>query len=74
MPGPANANISNDIKRMLRIAKKYKMNLATIRLTPHLNAQLLAWYHLATETRPMLGVAMKCLIKNHQAMTVADLL
>jgi len=74
MPGPANTNISNDIKRMLGIAKKYKMNLATIHLTPHLNAQLPAWYHLVTETRPMLGVAMKCLIKKHQAMTVADLL
>src|SRR6266851_1456690 len=59
---------------MLGIAKKYKMNLATIHLTPNLNPQLPAWYHLVTETRPMLGVAMKCLIKKHQAMTVADLL
>jgi hypothetical protein len=39
--GHANTSISNDIKCMLGIAKKYKTNLAAIRLTPHLNAQLL---------------------------------
>jgi ribonuclease HI len=73
-PGPANTNISNDIKRMLRIAKKYKTNLAAICLTPHLNTQLPTWYHLATETRLMLGMATKCLIKKHKATIVADLL
>jgi hypothetical protein len=73
-PGHANTNISNNIKRMLGIAKKYKTNLTAICLTPHLNAQLPAWYHLATEYRPMTGAATKCLINKHQTRTVADLL
>jgi hypothetical protein len=39
-PGPNKTNISNDIKRMLDITKKYKTNLAAIHMTPHLKAQL----------------------------------
>ncbi|SRR6266853_1308221 len=73
-PGYANTNISNNIKHMLGIVKKYKTNLAAIHLTPHLNTQLLAWYHLTTEYRPITGAATKCLINKHKATTVADLL
>ena len=64
----------NNIKRMLGVARKYKTNLMAIRIMPHLNAQLLAWYHIAAEHRSMLGAATKCLIKKHKAMTVADFL
>jgi len=69
-----NTRISNDIKRMLRIAKKYKINLAAIRLTPHLNAQLPAWYHIAAEHKTMQGATTRCLVQKHKIATVADLL
>jgi len=59
---------------MLKIAKKHKTNLATMHLTPHLSAQLLAWYHVVTRYRPLQGVATKCLIRKHKATTVANLL
>ena len=59
---------------MLRVAKKYKTNLAAIRLTPQLKAQLPAWYHIAAEYKPMQGTATKCLISKHKATTIADLL
>ena len=59
---------------MLGIAKKYKTNLTAICLTPHLNAQLPAWYHLTTEYRPMTDAVTKCLINKHKTVMVADLL
>jgi hypothetical protein len=74
MPGPTNQKISNNIRRILKVAKKYKTNLAAICLTPQLQAQLLAWYHIAAEHRAMQNAATKCLINKHKATTIADLL
>jgi ribonuclease HI/exonuclease III len=65
--------LTDDIKRMLNIAKKYGTNLAAIRLTPHLRAQLPAFYHLLTEHRSTNNRQSKCLINTHKADTVADL-
>jgi ribonuclease HI len=59
---------------MLKVAKKYKTNLAALCLTPQLNAQLPAWYHIAATHRLMQGAATKCLIRKHKAVTVADFL
>jgi len=59
---------------MLKVAKTYKTNLAAICLTPQLNAQLPAWYHIATVHRLMQEATIKCLIKKHKAITVADFL
>jgi len=73
-PSPTNSKVSNNIKRMLKVARKYKTNLAVICLTPQLNAQLPAWHHISTIQRPMQGATTKCLIRKHRATSVADFL
>ena len=40
---------NNNIQRMIKVVKKFNTNLAAIRLTPQLSAQLPAWYHLSAE-------------------------
>ena len=67
-------NLNNDMKRMMRIARKYNTNLAAIRLTPRLRAQLPAWYHIANRPRPIRNAASKCLLERHNVTTVADLI
>jgi len=59
---------------MLKVTKKYNANLATIRMTATLRAQLPAWYHPATDTAPMNNRKAKCLAEKHGVLTVADLL
>ena len=58
---------------MLKVARKYKVNLTAIRMTPHLLAQLLAWYHLSTEQKPIASHTAKCLLQKHSISKVADL-
>ena len=72
--GPRVATMNQNIRRMLNIAKKYKTNLATIRLSPGVRATLLAWYHPGAATRPLTNVKAKCLLKNHVAKTVKDMI
>ena len=55
-------NLDEGTIRMIKVGKKYNLNLATIRLTPNLCSQLPAWYHLAAEPCPMTGIASKCLL------------
>jgi len=62
------------IKRMLKTARKYKVNFAAIKMTPHLLAQLPAWYHLSTEQKPINNTKAKCLLQKHDVVTVADLI
>ena len=59
---------------MIRITKKYNLSLTAMRLAPHLQAQLPAWYHPSTKTRSMHNPKTKCLIQNHKARSIADLL
>ncbi|KAH9048607.1 hypothetical protein EDB83DRAFT_2202141, partial [Lactarius deliciosus] len=59
---------------MLKTAKKYKTNLAAIRLSPALRAKLPAWYHPGGAPRPITNVAAKCLLKCHSVKTIADLI
>ncbi|KAI0303268.1 hypothetical protein BC826DRAFT_892925, partial [Russula brevipes] len=59
---------------MLNIAKKYGANIAAIRLSPQLCAQLPAWYHISATNSPINSNAARCLIRKHNATTVADLL
>jgi len=59
---------------MLKVAQKYNVNFAAIRLEPHLKTQLPAWHHLGAETRPANNNPTKCLIHRHETKTVADLL
>jgi len=66
--------MNDDIRCMLKIACKYKVNLVAIRMTPHLLAQLPAWYHLSAEQKPIAGATAKCLLEKHNISKVADLI
>jgi ribonuclease HI/exonuclease III len=66
--------LNDDISRMLKMAKKNNTNLAAIRLSPQLRAQLPAWYHLASEPQPISNAAAKCLLRVHSVAKVADLM
>jgi hypothetical protein len=58
---------------MLNVAKKYKTNLAAIRLSPEIRMKLPSWYHPSTKPRPMTNVTSRCLLKKHKVITVAEL-
>ena len=73
LKGPRAKHLNDDIKRMLRMARKHKVNLAAIKMTPHLSAQLPAWYHLSAEQRPITTAMAKCLLEKHNIAKVADL-
>ena len=72
--GPRADLLNKSIKRMLRVAKKFRTNLAAIRLSPKVRAALLAWYHPGAAPQPLTTVNAKCMLKNHKAKTVADLI
>ena len=72
--GPRSKLLGNNIIRMLKAAKKHKTNLAAIRLTIDLQSQLPAWYHMASDPRPITNIASKCLLTTHEVSTIADLL
>ena len=74
LKGPRAKCLNEDIKRMLKTARKYKINFAAIRLTPHLLAQLPAWYHLSAKKKPITNATAKCLLKKHDVTKVADLI
>ena len=66
--------MNHDISRMVKVAKKHNTNLAAIRLTPQLRAQLPAWYHIAAAPRSINNAASKCLLRNHAITKVTDLI
>lgn len=72
--GPRSALLDDDTVRMLKAAKKHHTNLAAIRLSPNLRAQLPAWYHLSAEKRPLTTTTAKCLLTTHRNSIVADLI
>jgi ribonuclease HI len=74
LKGPRVKHLNNNIKRMLKMARKYKVNLAAIKMTPHLSAQLPAWYHLSAVQRPITSAMAKCLLQKHDVAKVTDLL
>jgi len=59
---------------MLKTAWKYKVNLAAIRMTPYLLAQLPAWYHFSAEQKSLNNASAKCLQQKHNITKVADLI
>ena len=67
-------SLNNDIIRMIKAARNNNTNLAAIRLSPQLRAQLPAWYHLASAPCPIVNAAAKCLIRTHAVTKVADLI
>ena len=72
--GPRAEKLNTNIRRMLSVAKKYKTNLAAIRISPRVKASLPAWYHPGAPTRPLTNVKAKCLLKNHVAKSVEDMI
>ena len=74
LKGPRAKRLNDNIRRMLKTAQKYKVNLTAIRMTPHLLAQLPAWYHLSAEPKPIASHAAKCLLQKHSVSKVVDLI
>ena len=72
--GERASKIDEDTIRMLKAGQKYNVNLAAIRLDPHLKAQLPAWHHLGSEARTLNNNPTKCLIHRHEVKTIADLI
>jgi ribonuclease HI len=66
--------MGSDTTRMMKIAKKFNTNLAPLRLTTQLRAQLPAWYHLAANHRPITSASAKCILFTHGVTKVADLI
>lgn len=73
LKGPRAKYLNNDIKRMLKTTRKYKIDFTAIRLTPYLLAQLPMWYHLSAKQRPITNTTAKCLLQKHDITKVADL-
>lgn len=72
-----NAPLADDLKRMLKVAKKYNANFHAIKLTLSIKCQLLAWYHIRAtdQSRRLLNnTESQCLVNNHNACTVADIM
>ena len=44
--------MGKDTAQMLKVTRKYNLNLKVLRLTPQLHTQLPAWYHIATPPPP----------------------
>ena len=66
--------MNNDIIRMLKAAKRNNTILAAIHLSPHLRAQLPAWYHMTLAPCPIVNSALKSLLRSHVVRKVADLI
>ena len=72
--GARAAKLDEDTTRMLKAAKTYNVNLAAIKMTARVKAQLPAWHHLGSENRPINNNAARCLIHKHGTKTIADLI
>ena len=72
--GPRADLLNENIKRMLKVAKAYGTNLAAIRLSPSVRSALPAWYHPRAAPCLLTNVNAKCMLKNHGAKTVTDLI
>ena len=59
---------------MINTARKYNTNLEALRIAPKISARLPAWYHIKANPLPLTSIPAKCLLRNHQAKTVADLI
>jgi hypothetical protein len=66
--------LGSDTIRMLKAAQKHDANLAAIRVSMNLQSQLPAWYHIASDTRPLNTAPSRCLLANHSASTAGDML
>ena len=65
--------LNDDIRRMLKVARDHRTNLAAIKVSTHLRHELPAWYHIDEKLAAITSRMGKCLIDNHKVSTVADL-
>lgn len=66
--------MNNDIIRMLKATKRNNTNLAAIHLSPHLQAQLPTWYHMASAPCPVVNATSKCMLRTHGVRKVMNLI
>ncbi|KAH9166284.1 hypothetical protein EDB89DRAFT_1835929, partial [Lactarius sanguifluus] len=74
MRGPRAEKLGDDIRRMLRVVKKYNTNLTAIRLSATIKSMLATWYHPGVPPRPLTNVMLKCLLNKHKITTIAELI
>jgi ribonuclease HI len=72
--GPRRKLLNDDIKRMLKVAKEYNVNLAAVKLSPRQRQELPAWYRIDEELKAVRSRAAKCLLEKHQVSSVVDLI
>lgn len=71
--GPRAGLLNKDIIRMMKATKKHDINLAAIRISPHLSTQLPAWYHIFSSKCSLANAPSNCLLHQHHVARVADL-
>ena len=66
-----------DFKRMINVAKLYRVSLEVLALPERIKRNLPMWYHLGSDKLPS-GItrrkSTKCIKKNHEAVKVGDLI
>jgi exonuclease III len=71
-----NSKLPLDLKRMLKVGRKYNASLSAISIPRMIKKRLPAWYHLGAEETPR-GFnrlqTTQCLKQNHRIDTVGDL-
>ena len=73
--GPS--KLPEDIKRMLRVSKKYNLTCNAIKVDSKIKKALPAWYHIgAKKSIKMMNnsISGKCLREKHMVKTIGDLL
>ena len=71
------SRLPEDIKRMLRIAKKHNLTCNAIKIDRKIKKALPIWYHIGARKsiKSLINsTSGKCLRENHQVVTVGDLL
>jgi hypothetical protein len=62
MKGPRAELIGDDNRKMLNVARKYKMNLAAIWLSTEIQMRLPAWCHPFNKPQPITNATSQCLL------------
>lgn len=78
IPSWRNAPSPHDIRNMILTAKKYQLEFTALSISREVQLQMPAWNHIALVGQEFDKIrrkeAVKCLRKNHQTRTVADIL
>ncbi|KAJ7680155.1 hypothetical protein B0H17DRAFT_1232324, partial [Mycena rosella] len=72
---PAKADLSDDLKRMMKVGEKYNLHTEGIAISREIQREMPIWYHnKSSATRALfnLGPEVQCLKKNHLVRLVGD--